>query len=148
MLWMQAVNVALVSCFEWGTFSHCYNTEFKLPLSRPVTQQASSFIPTECFVILLCFWCMNILIFFLKVVIFFLISSILYVVILKGSQNVNLQCQIAPVFNFQNLHFYQYNNLKLLQCSVVIILIFPRFTSKEKVDYPFLTDSLTYLKLG
>lgn len=142
--------MAFVSCFEWGTFSHRYNTKFKLHPSRPVAQQVGTFIPTNYFVILLCFWCMHIVILFLKVVFFFfLISSILYVVMLKGSQNVNLQCQIAPIFNFQNLHFNQYNNLKHLQCSVVIILIFPCvFSSREKVDYVLLSDSLTYPKLG
>lgn len=61
--WFQTVNVALASCFAWGTFSYCHRIKFKLPLSRPTApqpsspsaQQASSFIPTYCFVILLYF---------------------------------------------------------------------------------------------
>lgn len=44
--WFQTVNVALASCFAWGTYSHCHRIKFKPPLSTPTAQPASSFIPT------------------------------------------------------------------------------------------------------
>ena len=36
--WFQTGNVALVFCFAWGISSHCYRTEFRLLVSRSITQ--------------------------------------------------------------------------------------------------------------
>lgn len=91
-LWFPALN---------GVLLVTITTEFSLPFIRPVAQQVSSFIPTNCLVILLCFWCMYIFTFFFWRLL--LPFNFLYI-------NVVSKCKftmsIAPIFNFQNIYFF------------------------------------------
>lgn len=103
--WFQTVNVALASCFAWGTFSYCHRIKFKLPLSRPTAQQPSRQVASFLLTALWFCYISSLIFFFSESGFIFLISSNLYLVVLKEPKNVNLQCQLVPAFNFQNIHF-------------------------------------------
>lgn len=91
-----------------GTYSHWHRIKFKLPLSKLTAQQpnrqAASFLLTAlwfCYISGLTFF-----LFFSESGYIFLISSNLYLVVLKKPQDVNLHCQLGATFNFQNIPFF------------------------------------------